>query len=230
MTTVLITGANKGIGLELVKIYAGKGDTVLACCRDTAEAGALNELAGTNDVRVCQVSVGETNSVAGLAKELAGITIDILINNAGMSGPAYEDQSVLKMEFDGWAETMNINTMAPVRVMQALIENLRSSDNPQVITITSQMGALDLDMTMAYAYCTSKAALNKFMKMAAIELAKENIDVCVIHPGWVRTDMGGEGADISSEESAEGIANVIAGLNSENSGSFFQWNGETHAW
>jgi NAD(P)-dependent dehydrogenase (short-subunit alcohol dehydrogenase family) len=230
MATVLITGANKGIGLELARLYAGKGDAVLACCRNPSEASALNELAGASDVRVCGVVVGDGGSVAAMADELKGITIDLLINNAGMSGPSPENQSVLNMDFDGWAETMNVNTMAPVRVMHALIENLRASKNPQVVTITSQMGALDLDMTFSYAYCSSKAALNKFMKMAAIELAKENIDVCVIHPGWVRTDMGGSGADISAEESAEGIVNVIAGLNADNAGSFWKWDGETHAW
>ena len=230
MATVLITGANKGIGLELVKIYANKGDTVLACCRDAAGADALNELAGGSDVRVCEVAVGDGDSVRALADKLKGVTIDLLLNNAGTGGPSPQNQSALKMDFEGWAETMNVNTMAPVRMMHALIENLRSSDNPQVVTITSQMGALDLDMTMSYAYCTSKAALNKFMKMAAIELAKEHIDVCVIHPGWVKTDMGGPGADITPTESVEGIANVIAGLNADNTGSFWKWNGEVHAW
>jgi NAD(P)-dependent dehydrogenase (short-subunit alcohol dehydrogenase family) len=230
MSTVLITGANKGIGLELVRIYAEKGNTVIACCRNPADASALNELADANDVRICEVAVGDAGSVASMAAELKGVTIDLLLNNAGMGGPSPENQSVLKMDFDGWAETMNVNTMAPVRVMHALIENLRASENPQVVTITSQMGSLDLDMTFSYAYCSSKAALNKFMKMAAIELAKENIDVCVIHPGWVRTDMGGAGADISSEESAEGIVSVIAGLNADNTGSFWKWDGETHAW
>ena len=147
-----------------------------------------------------------------------------------MGGPAYENQTVSNMDFEGWAETFNINTMAPVRVMQALHGNLKLAENSKVVTVTSQMGALDLDMTVAYAYCTSKAALNKFMRMAAIEMAREGVAVCVIHPGWVRTDMGGPGADISPEESAQGMINVIAGLNAENTGSFWMWNGETHAW
>ncbi len=227
MATVLITGANRGIGLEMARIYAGQGDTVIACCRDPRSADALKEIA---NVHVQKVSVGDADSVAAMASDLEGTPIDVLLNNAGTGGPAYEDQTVSKMDFEGWAETFNVNTMAPVRVMHALHDNLKLADNPKVVTITSQMGALDLDMTVAYAYCTSKAALNKFMKMAAIQLAEENIAVCVIHPGWVRTDMGGPKADISPEESAEGIVNVIAGLNADNSGSFWKWDGEVHAW
>ena len=134
------------------------------------------------------------------------------------------------MDFDGWAETMNINTMAPVRVMHALLPNLKSSNNAKVVSITSQMGALSLDMPVAFAYCTSKAALNKFMKLAALELGKENIAVAVIHPGWVKTDMGGPGADITPQESATGIANVIGKLDASNNGGFWKWDGEEHAW
>jgi NAD(P)-dependent dehydrogenase (short-subunit alcohol dehydrogenase family) len=230
MATVLITGANRGIGLEMVRIYAGQGDRVIACCRDPEGADELNRLAGEGDVRVQKVSGGEAESVAAMAADLEGTVIDVVINNAGMGGPAYENQTVSNMDFEGWAEAFNINTMAPVRVMQVLDDNLKLADNPKVVTITSQMGALDLDMTVAYAYCTSKAALNKFMRMAAIEKAKQGIAVCVIHPGWVRTDMGGQGADISAEESARGIIDVIGGLNADNTGSFWTWDGKTHAW
>jgi len=230
MARVLITGANKGIGLELTRIYAGNGDTVIACCRKPSEATALKELAADKDIEIHEVQIGEDKSVAALATKLAGRPIDLLINNAGMQGPAPEKQSALHMDFDGWAEVLNINTLAPVRVMHALFDHLKLADAPKVVSITSQMGALDLDMRFAYAYCTSKAALNKFMKMAALDLAKEKIEVCVIHPGWVKTDMGGAGADITAVESAEGIVNVINGMNAENSGSFWKWNGEVHAW
>ncbi len=227
MTTILITGANRGIGLEMTRIYAGQGDNVIACCREPENAEALKNIP---NVTIQKVSVGDADSVAAMANDLKGTPIDVLLNNAGTGGPAYADQTVSEMDFEGWAETFNINTIAPVRVMHALKDNLALSDNPKIVTITSQMGALDLDMTVAYAYCTSKAALNKFMKMAAIQLADENMAVCVIHPGWVRTDMGGPRADISPEESAEGIIKVIAGLNADNSGSFWKWNGEVHAW
>lgn len=228
MATVLITGANKGIGYEMTKIYAAQGDTVIACCRSPETATALAEVEG--DVQICGVTVGDGESVAALAGQLGDMTIDVLINNAGMAGPAYDKQSVMNMDFDGWAETFNVNTMAPVRMMQTLLPNLKSATGAKVVTITSQMGALSLDMPVAYAYCTSKAAVNKFMKMAALELGKEGISLCVIHPGWVKTDMGGPGADITPEESARGIVNVIDGLDADTNGSFWKWNGEVHGW
>lgn len=228
MATVLITGANRGIGLEMVKLYAARGDQVLACCRNAGAAEELNSVAG--DVEVIEVRVADADSVAELARTLGDRPVDILINNAGMSGPAYDKQNVQVMDFEGWAETFEVNTMAPVRVMQALMGNLKASDAGRVVTITSQMGALSLDMPVAYAYCTSKAALNKFMKMAALELGKEGINVCVIHPGWVQTDMGGPNADITPEESAAGIVETIDKLNAETNGSFWKWDGEAHGW
>ncbi len=228
MATVLITGANRGIGLEMVKLYAARGDTVLACCRDKGAAEVLAAVEG--NVEIIEVAVSEADSVAKLAAGLGDRPVDLLINNAGMAGPAYDKQNAYAMDFEGWAETFEVNTMAPVRVMQALMGNLKASDDAKVVTITSQMGALSLDMPVAYAYCTSKAALNKFMKMAALELGKEGINVAVIHPGWVQTDMGGPNAEITPVESAEGIVSTIDGLNAESNGSFWKWNGEAHGW
>lgn len=228
MTTVLITGANRGIGLELAKIYAERGDTVLACCRNPGTAGDLSAVAG--DVERFELDVSDAQAVARLAAALGDRPIDILINNAGILGPEYDRQNAFAMDFDGWAETLAVNTMAPVRMMQALMDNLRASEHGRVVTITSQMGALSLDMTTAYAYCSSKAALNKFMKLAAIDLGKEGLHVCVIHPGWVQTDMGGSGADISPAESAAGIAATIEKLNAKTNGSFWKWDGEVHDW
>ena len=228
MSTVLITGANRGIGLEMAKLYAARGDTVLACCRNPASAEALRAVPGS--VEILEVEVTEAASVAALAASLEGRAIDLLINNAGTMGPPPAQQSVADMDFDGWAEAFEVNSMAPVRVMQALLDNLKASSDPRLVTITSQMGALSLDMTVAYAYCSSKAALNKYMKMAALELGKSGINVCVIHPGWVQTDMGGPKADLTPAESASGIVNTIDGLNAETNGSFWKWNGETHDW
>lgn len=228
MATVLITGANRGIGLEMVKLYAARGDTVLACCRNP---GAASELAGVGgDVEIHPLDVADGASVAALADTLSGRTIDTLINNAGILGPDYEDQTATKIDFDGWLETLAVNTVGPVRVMHALLDNLRASDHPRLVTITSQMGALSLDMTMGYGYCASKAGLNKFMKLAAIDLRDEGIHVCVIHPGWVQTDMGGKEADITPQASAAGIVETIDKLDAGTTGSFWKWNGEVHDW
>jgi NAD(P)-dependent dehydrogenase (short-subunit alcohol dehydrogenase family) len=230
MATVLITGANKGIGLEMTRLYAARGDRVLACCRDAKAATALATLAKQAEVRILEVQVSDADSVAGLARALEGEPIDLLINNAGAAGPAFDRQTATSMDFDGWMQTFEVNTLAPVRVMQALLPNLLASGNGKVVTITSQMGALALDMPMAYAYCTSKAAVNKFMKLAAVDLAKQGIAVGVVHPGWVKTDMGGPHAEITPEESASGIVAVVDGLSMETTGSFWKWNGEAHAW
>ncbi len=129
-----------------------------------------------------------------------------------MAGPDAEKQSLANMDFDGWAETFAVNTMAPLRMVQTFRRNLKAGKNPRAITITSQMGALALNMPVMFAYCSSKAAVNKVMRMASVELASDGIAVGLIHPGWVRTDMGGSGADISAEDSAAGIMSVIANL------------------
>lgn len=228
MGTVLVTGANRGIGLEIVRQLAARGDTVLACCRQPGNATALAAIEG--NVELMEVAVGSDDSVASLAQRLSGTAIDTLINNAGMSGPARAEQSVLNMDFDGWAETFNVNTLGPVRMMQALMPNLRAAESAKVMTVTSQMGALSLDMTVSYAYCTSKAAINKFMKMAGVELAREGIAVGLVHPGWVRTDMGGPNAQVSPEDSAAGVIRVTDGLDLQNAGSFWCWDGRHHDW
>ena len=159
-----------------------------------------------------EVVVGDTASVMQMAEKLAGVAIDMVINNAGMAGPAFDQQNTYAMDYDGWAETFNVNSIGPVRVLQALIPNLRLAEAGKVMTVTSQMGALSFDMIAAHAYCASKAAVNKFMRMASVDLKKEGIAVGLVHPGWVQTDMGGPRADLTPRESADGVAAVSDGL------------------
>ncbi len=228
MTTVLITGTNKGVGLELTKLYASRGDRVLACCRNPDAAAELAAVPGS--VEVHRVVVGDGDSVQSLGSDLSGRPIDLMINNAGTVGPDMAAQTTYEMDFDGWAEAMNVNTMGPVRVMQALMPNLKAAESAKVMTVTSQMGAMSLDVVMAHAYCASKAAVNKFMRLAAADLKKDGIAVGLVHPGWVRTDMGGPNAEISAEESAAGVAAVCDQLSLENTGGFWKWTGEAHDW
>jgi len=231
MTTLMITGANRGIGLELAKRYAAAGNTVLACCREPAKAKELNALAAANkSVKVLGVHVADAKSVAALKSTLGDQPIDVLINNAGMQGPPPQNQSLDKMDYEGWAETFAVNSMAPLRMLQTFRGNLAKGKQPKAVTITSQMGALSLDMTMAYAYCASKAAVNKVMKLASVELAQQGIIVSLIHPGWVKTDMGGPHAQLTVEESAKGIQSVIDKLTPADNGSFKKWDGEAHGW
>lgn len=230
MATILITGANRGVGLELARGYADRGDRVLACCRDPRSAQALNELADTRDsLSIHGVQLADAGSVKGLRDAIGDTAIDVLLNNAGTPGPAFETQTLMNMDYDGWAETFAVNTMAPLRMLQTFHDNLKRAGG-KAITITSQFGALAFDVPIAYAYSSSKAAVNKVMRMGSQELAKEGIAVGLIHPGWVRTDMGGPKGELSPEESATGIIKVIDGITLENTGCFMKWNGETHDW
>ena len=225
MATILITGANRGIGLELTKRYAAAGNDVIACCRNP---DAAPELQAIENVRVCGVSVAEGDSVAALQKEIGDLPIDVLINNAGTPGP--KNQSADDIDFEGWADAFAVNTMAPFRMLQAFRKNLAAADAGKAVTITSQMGALDLNWPVMYAYCSSKAAVNKIMRMVSVDLLPEGTAVALIHPGHVKTDMGGKSAAIEVEESASGIQSVIEGLTLEDTGCFMKWNGETHPW
>jgi len=235
MSTVLITGANRGIGLALTKIYAQRGDTVLACCREPVKAEGLLALAKSLAVKnggltVIPLDVGNDRSVADLAQRFSSATIDTLINNAGVGGGPGHRQNATTMDFAAWAEALNVNTMGPVRVMHALLPQLKRSKNPKVMNVTSQLGAISLDLRISYGYSATKAALNKYMRLAAIELKQQGIAVGLIHPGWVQTEMGGAGATITPEASAAGIVKVIDALSLENAGGFWKWDGSAHAW
>jgi len=230
MSNVVITGSNRGIGLALAKLYAQRGDTVFACCRTPANAEELRALAKTHAVTVVPLDVGDDRSAAALAGVLADTSVDTLINNAGVSGGPAEQQTAMRMNFAAWTEALNVNALGPARVMQALLPALKRSLNPKVMNITSQLGAISLDMAFSLAYCASKAALNKFMRLAAIELKPQGIAIGLIHPGWVQTDMGGPSAHIAPADSAAGIAKVIDQLALRNSGGFWKWNGSRHEW
>jgi NAD(P)-dependent dehydrogenase (short-subunit alcohol dehydrogenase family) len=202
MTTVLITGANRGIGLELTRQYAAQGAKVLACCRDPGEASALQELAkGNANIAVHGVKVTDAASVAALAAAVGGAPIDVLINNAGTATPAR--QSLADMDYDGWLDAFGTNTLAPFRMLQTFRENLKASGGGKVCTVTSQFGAMAYDVPMVYAYSATKAAVNKVMRMASIELIKEGTITIIIHPGWVKTDMGGPEAPMELADGAK---------------------------
>lgn len=230
MSTVLVTGANRGIGLALTAAYAQRGDTVLACCRAPNDAAQLQTLTKRHPVTVLSLRVDDAESVAALARQLASATLDVLINNAGVSGGPLESQTATTMDFGAWAEAFAVNTMGPVRVMHALLPQLQRARSPKVVSITSQLGALSLDLTLAYGYSATKAALNKFMRLAAIDLKPRGIAVGLIHPGWVKTDMGGPGAQITPATSAAGIVKVVDELTLDTTGRFWKWNGRPHDW
>jgi len=230
MANILITGANRGIGLEMTRHYAGDGDRVFACCRAPGKADALNELAKSSGGRITlhAMDVSDTNSIAAAAKDVGDTPIDILINNAGIIGG--KNQSLENMDFQGWIDAFTVMTVGPFRVVQAFLENLLASKSPKIMTVTSQLGASTWPLGGSYAYGSAKAGVNRVMRSLAIDLEDKNVIVAMIHPGWVKTDMGGQNADITPVESASGIRKVIGSLTQAQSGSFFKWNGEIHPW
>jgi NAD(P)-dependent dehydrogenase (short-subunit alcohol dehydrogenase family) len=223
LPTVLITGTNRGIGLELARQYAANGWRVHACARDPGRATALKSVSG--DLRIHKLDVTSDADIAALARALAGEPIDLLINNAGVGG---DDES---MEPKAWLAVFAVNSIAPMRIAEALLPNVETSKERRIVSITSRMGSIaDNSSGGSYAYRSSKAALNAAMKSLAIDLKPKGITIAVLHPGWVKTDMGGTGAPLATKASAEGLRRVIAGLKPADSGGFFNYEGTRLPW
>ena len=228
MQTAVITGANRGIGLELCKTYLDAGWQVVAACRDPDAAEALQALA-CDALRVLPLDVTSASSVQTFRQALDKTPVDVLINNAGVMGG--ESQGLEDSDYDAWLETFQVNSIAPHRVTSALLPNLRLSKRPRILTISSQMGAFGLDMdTTPYAYCSSKAAASKVMQIMAKDLKEEGIVACPVHPGWVQTDMGGPNAQLSPQQCAQGLFTLADGLDMSHSGRFWTWDGNEHVW
>lgn len=226
MTTILITGTNRGIGLEMAGQALARGWTVYGSARSPG-SDAQARISGDPKFFDLTFDVTDHEAVRAAA---AGITepIDILINNAGVIGP--DRQSTLDMDFDGFAQTLAINTLAPLAVSQAFLPHLRRSANPRILTVSSSMGRMSYAKSDRIAYRASKAAVNKVMQGLATDLEPMGIAVAVLHPGWVRTDMGGPEADIDPSESAAGILSVAEGLTLEATGQFLNWDGSPAEW
>jgi NAD(P)-dependent dehydrogenase (short-subunit alcohol dehydrogenase family) len=226
MSTILITGANRGIGLELTRRYAAAGWKVIACCRVPKEAKALKAVKG--DVEIRALDVTKPASIARLKAALGRRPIDILLNNAGISGrrPAFG-----KTDAKDFLSVLHVNSVAPLLVTEALLGNVKRGEMKKIVSISSKMGSIgDGPKGGAYAYRASKAALNMVMANAAGELQDKGIIVAVLHPGWVKTDMGGRSAPLSVAESADGIVQVIAGLTPAETGRFFNYDGKPLPW
>lgn len=226
MATVLITGANRGIGLEMARQYAAAGDEVIAAVRKPDEAKALKDIDGK--VRVEQMDQGDFDSIASLKQRLGDAPIDIAIMNAGWVGGA--KQGVDDFDIAEWHRTLDINTIGPLLLARALKPNLEASGNGKLMNVSSQLAASTWPMGGMLIYSTTKAAMNKVTQILAIDWKDAPITVAVMHPGWVKTDMGGPNAQLTPEESASGIRDVIAAMTKADSGKFYKWNGEIHPW
>ena len=229
MAVVMITGANRGIGLALVKAYASRRDKVIATVRASSDRTELDAFAQTQPkwVEVIEMDVSDPAEIGRARRKLEAEPIDVLINNAGIGGP--DRQSATDMDFEGLLETLNVNAIAPLRVANAFLPNVKAAKG-KIVTLSSQMGQMQSALADALAYRVSKAAVNKLMRGLATELKPQGVPVLILHPGWVKTDMGGDGAQLSPEESATQMQKLIDKLDIASTGRFLAWNGKELAW
>jgi NAD(P)-dependent dehydrogenase (short-subunit alcohol dehydrogenase family) len=227
----LITGANRGLGLEFARQYLADGWQVYAGCRDPDFASELLPLANASDdkLQILALDVTDPVGVQAAAAELDGQAIDLLLNNAGVGGA--RGQTVGNIDYAAWAKVLDVNTMAPLRVSEAFVDHVAQSERKLIVTITSGMGSLaDNTSGGAYAYRSSKAAVNMVMRSLAIDLAPRGIACVVINPGWVLTDMGGPYATLTTAESVKKLRRLIETLGPGQSGKFFNYDGREYAW
>ena len=232
MPGVLITGSNRGLGLEWVRQCAARGWRVNATCRDPDAAAALQDLASRHpDVRLHRLDVTAADQIAGVAEVLRDETLDLLVNDAGVYFEHWGKDPIGSIDFEDWEETFRVNTLGPMRVTEALVAQLARGDRPLVLAITSNMGSIaGIDAPRDYAYRSSKAALNAAMHGLAHELEPRGIGVLLLHPGWVRTRMGGSSAPIGPEESVRGMLSLVDRYEPSLSGGFFRFDGARMPW
>ena len=240
MPSVLITGTNRGIGLEFTRQYLLDGWEVHACCRVPHKATKLAatgaECSGT--LHLHTMDIDEQDQVERTAAELAGQPIDLLINNAGIADGyghgVYElkdDPDIRNYDFSFWNEMMRINTIAPARVIGAFVENIKMSSQKKIANLSSGVGSItNLAWAGKYGYCSSKAGLNMVTRGLAEWLKSENVIVISLSPGWTQTDMGGPKATNSVEVSVTGMRQVLSGLTYAESGHFWNFDGNELPW
>jgi NAD(P)-dependent dehydrogenase (short-subunit alcohol dehydrogenase family) len=224
MARALITGASRGIGEALAATLAARGHEVLAAMRHPPASPA-----GRRGLRWLELDVADPQSIVAAAERLAGEPLDILVNNAGIFGQ--RGAGLGRIDDRVWHEVLAVNVIGAYRTAEAFLPNLRMGHGRKLVTISSRMGSIGLNTTGGeYIYRSSKAAVNAVMKSLAVDLAPEGITVALLHPGWVRTDMGGQGAAIDVQTSANGLADVIEALTPAQSGGFFNYDGAPLVW
>ena len=224
MTTIMITGASRGLGLEFARQFYNEECRVIATCRSPKDANELNAI---GDIDVHALDVTDDKSVTTLADKLRGENIDILINNAGVIG---QRDGFGRIDYDIWAKTMDTNVFGPMRVAEAFRDNVMNSYKKQMIFITSRMGSITEAVPNAYVYRSSKAALNMAVKCLSAELGEQGLIAVLFHPGHVQTDMGGQAAPVTPQKSIEGMKNQIVALTRDDNGRFLSYDGRQIPW
>ena len=229
MPTILITGANRGLGLEFARQFAADGWRVIATVRNLDTAAELLQLDGA--VEVHSLDATDRAAIARLAQELKGEPIDVLLCSAGIYGPRSAEQDFGHVDWTTWHKVLETNVMGPMALVEALVENVAASDKRLIVMVSSQMGSMGAGGSGgAYMYRTSKAALNDLAKNLASDLAGRGITVISVSPGWVKTDMGGPGATLSPQESVRNLRALIAQAGRRHTGKFFNHDGRELAW
>jgi NAD(P)-dependent dehydrogenase (short-subunit alcohol dehydrogenase family) len=231
MATILITGANRGLGLEFTRQYLKEGWTVIAACRNPGAARGLQDLEAKSKgaLTVVELDVTDGASVKRAAGRLQGRAIDVLVNGAGIYGGS--GQKLGSLDYEDWRQVLEVNLLGPARVCEAFLDGLERSDRRLIVTITSGMGSLaDNTSGGSILYRTSKAAVNMLMRTSALDLKPRGITCIVVNPGWVKTDMGGPNAKLSPEESIQAMRRLIAKLGPGDSGKFYNYDGREYPW
>lgn len=230
MATVLVIGANRGIGLEFTKQFLARGDKVIGTCRDGSADQELNRLqAEQANLQLLTLDVSSDESIAAFPAQLGDTAVDIFINNAGVYGP--RDSVFGNVDEQNWLPVLRINSIAPMLLTQSIIKNLRKGQDKKLLYVTSKMGSIDDNKGGgSYIYRSSKAALNAIVKSISVDLSTEGFTAAVLHPGWVQTDMGGPNALIDAQTSVSGMISVIDNLSSSHAGCFFNYDGDIIPW
>ena len=236
MASMLVTGASRGLGLEMVRQFGADGWRIYACCRSPDRATELAALAAQSSgaVSVHTLDVGKPAQIEALAAALRGTPIDMLVNNAGLLGHKIDEQAAGAfgtIDYENWMEVHTINTMAPLRVTEAFVDHVAASEMKLMFFMSTHMGSItDLADGGFYPYRSSKAALNLVVKALSIDLAARGVRTLAVHPGWVSTDMGSPAAPVTPPQSIAGIRQVVAGYGDGQTGRFYQYDGKELPW
>ena len=232
MTTTVVTGANRGLGLELARVFADRGDIVIAGCRHPDAAGELRAITD----HVLAVDMGDAKSIEAFIAEVGDQPIDVVINNAGIDarnlGASDADRDVLVQPPEHLIGQVEVNAVGPLLLSRGLLPQLRRAVNPRIVNVTSQIGSMEVSQRMGrdVGYAVSKAALNMITIKLASRLREEGIVAIMLHPGHLKTSMGGAAAAMEPDDAARQIVDLIDGLTIADTGTFLRWDGSTHPW
>lgn len=232
MPSILITGSNRGLGLEWVRQYAEDGWRVYATCRHPAEARALQEMGEQfKDISIHRMDVTRSDDINAIAVELMHEPIDILLNNAGVYLEKYGGIGLNRLNYQDWESTFRVNTLGAIRITEAFLDHIDRSVKRLVVVISTHMASItDIVSSGSYYYRSTKAALNAAMEGVTQELKPKGIGVLLLHPGWVKTRMGSEDGPIMPAESVSGMRILVNQFTIKDTGKFYRFDGQEIPW